>query len=496
MKRYLALLAVVLVMPGCDALTAHTDVVARAGGHELTVDGTVDLLAGAPRIPAQAEVVGSVAELWVDYTILAELMAGDSTLADLDLEPIVRPYVEQQTFLQLRDQVLTDDTVITEDELRAMFEEQAPGLRVRARHILLTFPEDATDAQRDSVRQLAQRLQEQAAGGEDFAALAREHSQDPGSGQQGGDLGYFERGRMVQPFDEAAFALGVGEVSEVVETPLGLHIIKLEDRETPSFDETGEAFRTRAIRQRQQEAITAYVDSLRDPVNMEIESGAQDVARDLAEDPSERLTGRAASRELVTWQGGMLTAREFVRVLRLIPPQQRAQYASLEDEQMESLLREVATNELVLADARDRGITVPQAEQDSIRDSFREQLSGLAVQAGLAGPVQEGESEAQAVERRVRSLLEGILSGRGNLLPLGGLPYVLREEVDWEVYERAFPQVVEQLEARRESQSSEIPGMPPVQSPGVQGGDTTTPPGGEAPGPETPPDTAGSDTTG
>ncbi|NIP82226.1 MAG: hypothetical protein GWM90_24605, partial [Gemmatimonadetes bacterium] len=158
MKRYLPLLVAALAVPGCDAMTAHTDVVARAGQHELTIEETVELLAGAPRIPPQTEVVASVADLWVDYTILAELMTEDSTLAELDLEPMLRPYVEQQTFMQLREQVVTDDTTLTDEELRTLFDEQAPGLRIRARHILLSYPDQATDAQRDSVRQLAEQL--------------------------------------------------------------------------------------------------------------------------------------------------------------------------------------------------------------------------------------------------------------------------------------------------------------------------------------------------
>ena len=460
MKRYLALSLLTLAALGCDAMTAHTDQVARVGQHELTVDETVDLMAGATQIPAQADVVESIADLWVDYTILAQLAAEDSTLSGLNLDPMLRQYVEQQLFVQLRDQVVTQDTVISDEELQELYASEAPGVRLRARHILLPIPDEATEAQQDSVYGLAEELRQRAEAGEDFAALAREHSGDPGSAQQGGDLGWFERGSMVQPFEEAAFAMEPGEVSSVVETPFGLHIIKLEDRQTPSLDTISDSFRRQMVGQRRQESLNEYVEGLREPLNLEVQDGAADVARDLADDPSRSLSGRAASRALVSWDGGSLTARELMSVLRRIPPQQRAQYASLGDERMADLLREVATNELVLADARERGFTVPEEEQDSIRGLMQDRLAQLVQQAGLAGPPQEGETQAEAVERRVRSLLSGVLTGQQNLLPLGPLPYVLREQRDWQIHEQAFQDVVTRLQERREAASKTAPAAP------------------------------------
>lgn len=470
MKRYLALSLLTLAAFGCDAMTAHTDVVARAGQHELTVDETVDLMAGATQIPAQADVVESIAGLWVDYTILAELAAEDSTLSDVDLDPMLRPYVEQQLFLQWRDQVVSADTVISNEELQSLYAEQAPGVRLRARHILLPLPDSGSDTQQDSVRALAEELRQRAEAGEDFAGLAREYSGDPGSAQQGGDLGWFQRGSMVEPFEEAAFALQPGEVSEVVETPFGLHIIKLQDRETPSLDSIGESFRRQVINQRRQASLDEYVEGLREPLEIQVQDGAVDVARDLADDPARQLTGRAGSRELVGWDGGELTARELVYVLRRIPPQQRAQYASLDDQRMSDLLREVATNELVLEDARGQGFTVPEEEQDSIRGLIRTQLAQVVRQSGLTGTPQEGETETEAVERRVRSLLSGILAGERNLLPLGALPFVLREEREWQIHETAFQEVVTRLQERRSS-ASQTP-APPVPAPSPAPSDT------------------------
>jgi peptidyl-prolyl cis-trans isomerase D len=102
--------------------------------------------------------------------------------------------------------------------------------QVRAAHILIRVASDAGDIMRQQKRQMAEKLLAEAKAGKDFAQLARQHSEDPGSAAKGGDLGFFPRGAMVGPFEEAAFALKPGEISGVVETPFGLHIIKCEGR--------------------------------------------------------------------------------------------------------------------------------------------------------------------------------------------------------------------------------------------------------------------------
>jgi hypothetical protein len=466
MKRFLPLFLVPISLAACDAVGAHTSTVARAGQHELTVDHTTELLVANPRIPATTEVVASVTDLWVDYTILAEVLSRDTALAGLNLDPLVDPYVEQRTFMQLREQVVTQDTVIEEAELRRLFEEQAPGRRVRARHILLRYPEDPSPAQRDQIREQAEEIRERAAEGEDFSELARRYSQDPGSAVQGGDLGWFEPGAMVPQFEEAAFRLQPGEVSPVTETLFGLHIIKVDERETPAFAEQREEFHRWAVESRRQQSLTDYVEQLADPANLRIEKGAVDVARDLARRPGARLAPRAASRDLVSWQGGSLTASEFARFVRRLPPQQRGQFEAAQDDQVEGFLRDVATNQLVLEDARRRGITVPQAERDSVRDLIREEIVAVSRDAGLIGPPQEGETRAQSVERRVNALMQGILSGQQGLLPLGGLPFVLRQQVDWRVHERTFPTVVQRTESEREAHAGdELRPVPPATAP-------------------------------
>ena len=105
------------------------------------------------------------------------------------------------------------------------------GPRVRASHILIGIPQNADAATRQQAKSKAEALLKDLKAGKDFAEAAKANSQDPGSAPNGGDLGYFEKGQMVPPFEQAAFALNAGEMSDVVETQFGYHIIKVAEKQ-------------------------------------------------------------------------------------------------------------------------------------------------------------------------------------------------------------------------------------------------------------------------
>ncbi len=109
---------------------------------------------------------------------------------------------------------------------------------IRASHILIRV-QGETDADTAAARTTVEDLRTRILAGEDFATLARQYSDDVASGREGGDLGFFGVGRMVQPFNDAAFALeNPGEMSEVVESRFGFHLIRLEERKSlPAFEE-------------------------------------------------------------------------------------------------------------------------------------------------------------------------------------------------------------------------------------------------------------------
>lgn len=122
---------------------------------------------------------------------------------------------------------------VTEAEAKRVFDEN-PGEfkqkpQVHARHILIKVEKDADEAAKGAARKKLEAIQEKANKGEDFSELAKTHSEGP-SNVRGGDLGFFGRGQMVKPFEEAAFALEPGKISDIVETPFGYHLIKVEEK--------------------------------------------------------------------------------------------------------------------------------------------------------------------------------------------------------------------------------------------------------------------------
>jgi parvulin-like peptidyl-prolyl isomerase len=402
-KRWtLPLLVGLTPLAACSNQNQDEGLVARVGDQQLTVDQVVDLLVDQEDLPNRREVVVELASLWVDYMLLAQAVARDTSLSDLDLEPLIREQIEQGLVFQLRDSVIQVDTVVSDEELRRRYAQEAPGATLRARHILLPFPPGGDQSQRDSLRAQLEAIRLRAVAGENFAQLARRYSQDPATAPSGGDLGSFSRGDMVKPFEDAAFALEPGEISEVVESPYGFHLIQVTDREAPNFEVVREAFRDRVQTERAVQAESTYVAGLEERATPTTAETALEVIREVARDPSARLSNRAARRPLVSFDGGAFTVGELQFFLQARDRQYRDRVAAAPDEQLEELLLGLVRRELLVAEARAVGLEPPRQQVDSLVDGAVKELLEVARNIGLRDLERApGESLEPAMARAV-----------------------------------------------------------------------------------------------
>jgi len=238
-----------LALPALAEPAADT-VVATVGGEEITLGHMIMMTAQLPQEYQQLpdEVLyDAVLDQLIRQTAVAQTIEGKlSTEAWLALEN------ERRSFLA--GEALTDiaEAAVTDEALQAAYDERfanaEPELEYNASHILLETEEKALEVKA--------RLDE----GADFAEMAKEHSTGP-TGPNGGSLGWFGKGMMVKPFEDAVVALKVGEISAPVQSDFGWHVIALNDQRekpTPTLDEV----RAQLTAEIQQAAITAALDEI------------------------------------------------------------------------------------------------------------------------------------------------------------------------------------------------------------------------------------------
>jgi peptidyl-prolyl cis-trans isomerase D len=211
--------------------------------HSLTL-GNVENFIRRQAVVTEEEVLAEFrlnhTPIQVDYVLVEPKDLEDQVTTEEDM--LQKYYQEHQDKYQSKEKREFDFVLFkpdpseiqpTDDEIQIYYESYPERFneekQVKARHILFRVAEGAPEDEVAKVRNQAEKVLEKAKQGEDFAELAKKHSQEPGAAQGGGDLGFFTRDRMVPAFSEAAFSMEKGQISDLVRTPFGFHIIKVED---------------------------------------------------------------------------------------------------------------------------------------------------------------------------------------------------------------------------------------------------------------------------
>ena len=184
---------------------------------------------------------------------------------------------QEMAIKKLVDDAIAAKVAVKPEEVKTFYEQNPKSFqesaRVHASHILINAPKAADAATKAQAKAKAEAILKEVKAGKDFATLAKQNSQDPGSAANGGDLGFFQQGQMVGPFNDTAFSLKPGAVSGVVETDFGYHIIKVIEKQpgrTVPLEEVKPKIEQFLEAQNREKQTGAFVSGLRAKGKVEV----------------------------------------------------------------------------------------------------------------------------------------------------------------------------------------------------------------------------------
>ena len=435
-----------------EALTAHTDVVAKAEGQELSVERLSDLLGNSalPQLNVGREVAMLVSELWTNYQLLGVAAARGDSLKDPELVAKATEGVAAQ--IRLRRFMENVATTFRADSASESHYNQATGGLLVARHILFPVPGGASQQQKDSVRRVAEGVRSRTTTA-NFAEMARRHGSD-GTRERGGDLGAFRKGDMVEPFYNGIAALRPGEIS-LVETNFGYHIVQRPTYAGSAKDEFDRAFGQTSVRQ----AESTYVAKLDQDADIEVRGNAAGLAKAAARDLADH---RDDDDVIATFRGGKLTVGRLVMWVESYQPQMRLaeQIGQAPDSLVQQFVKSVARNEVMLQKADSAGIKLTPEESAQLREEVTGVLSQMQQQLGIQ-PAQLADSARSVPERerlaasRVEAFMDRMMAGQAQ--PMSVPPPIqalLDAKYDSRTYSAGVDRAVERARRLRASADS------------------------------------------
>ena len=479
-------------LTGCEQarslFTAHATTAAEAAGRELSAERLAQIMTSAKGLRPTREAAEQVANVWIDYSLLAEAVVRDSL-------PVDSASVAQAVWAELveiqgtrwHDTLMARRSAMPPTAVDSLYRKSDQRL---FQHILFAARGNADDTTRKAKRARAEAALAQLRKGAPFGRLASQLSEDPGSKVDSGYLPLGPRGRFVGPFDSAAWTLDPGETSGIVETPYGYHILR-----RPGLDEVRGRLGDYLVQQAGMRLDSMYMDSLAAANKVKVVDDAPALMRAAAKEPEEAAK---SAKPLVQFTGGAFTTRDFIRWVNALPPQYSAQLQSADNDALNQFASALAQNTLLLREAEAAGIRPTAEDWTELRDQYVARLDTLRGEMGLDAPELTDESVPVAQRSalagaKVEAYLDRLGDGKSRLRPLpSALATVLRARLPSRVDNAGLNRAAQLAGEERASDTTaqapgapgvlrRAPGPPPVPGEPGQGG-AGSPPGGSMPG--------------
>lgn len=271
-------------------------------------------------------------------------------------------------YLELKASELAKGIEADDEKLRELYEQRKDSFKVgeerKVSHILIAVDEDASGDKKDAAQAKAEDVLEKIRGGSSFSEMAKKHSDDPGSSEEGGDLGYISQGMMEPAFEDAVYNLKQGEVSDLVQTPFGYHVIRL-DEIRAGYGRSFEDVRKELEREyRYKEAERDFLDQQETLANLTYENA------DTLTVAAEELNIKVNNTAMFARQGGEGVAANS-----------KVQKAAFSDdvlkEGVNSEVIEIDVDHVVVLRVKDHEPAMVRP-LDEVRDQIKAQLTNLA----------------------------------------------------------------------------------------------------------------------
>ena len=327
-------------------------------------------------------------------------------------EPLVQRDLRSILLQRLAMEMAVAGAGLDETELEAAYRRD-PAHELVVRHLVVLSERWRPEAHRDSARALAEEALTRARAGEDFAQLAAEYSDEPGAAERGGLLEPGREGSWVPEFWQAASSLEEGELSPVVETEYGFHVIRLEERQVIPFREMRDQVVERMV------DLPRALGEAGSWARSKMEGAIVDTAAIL-----EWAGGGMPSGALVQWPDAdpsrSFTARDLEEYLQTVDPETAAAATEGTAEDLVDFVTSAATSALLLEHARELGIEPSDAQRAAIQQRWRQRVGRWAQALGLdsGGSV---DAVKQGALNAVGSRQQAVMVARSELRELAGV---------------------------------------------------------------------------
>ncbi len=285
MRKYFGIvvsLLLVMVFIHGNVSAKDDDVVAKIGDRKITISEFNKMLGYLDSekqklIEKNPQLKENLLQQYIQGIVISKLAKKKGFDKNPELKEQLEMIKDNYIAIEYLKKEVTNKVEVSEGDIKAYYESHKDEFKtpemVSSRHILIKADPSASDNDKKKAREKAEELLKKIKAGEDFAKLASDVSDDTGSKTKGGELGFFPKGKMVKPFEDAAFSLKPGEVSGIVETQFGYHIIKVEEKKEPGmepFDTAKEKIKQKLLPEPTKIKVKEFIEKAMKDANIEI----------------------------------------------------------------------------------------------------------------------------------------------------------------------------------------------------------------------------------